>query len=101
MSRIIKEFKIPKYDDYDFTDYKDNPIVLFEHNWDMEGICGKTVHISDGRRLVNIEFYKGHPLYKLIKSIDPKLHLSVDYINGLTPYKVSCLSISLYGIDDV
>jgi hypothetical protein len=77
MSRLIKEFKVENLSDYSFCEAGVNSPVFFSHKYDLEDVCGKVVHISKRREVVNIEFSKYHPIFDVLKNIDLKVALDL------------------------
>lgn len=74
---VIKQFDIDQFNQYDFGHVGVGDPVFFGHKYDLEDICGKVVHISKRREIVNVEFYKHHPLYNILKAMQPRLKLDL------------------------
>lgn len=86
MSRIIKEFKVPDFDKYNFRDVGVGSPVFFSHKYGLEDICGKVVYISERRKIINIEFTKLHPIHKILKGIELNLKLDLVHVETMDFY---------------
>lgn len=75
----IREFWVNGFDEYDFNQANVGSPVFLGHKYGLEDICGKVVYISTSRKVVNIEFYKHHPLNDIVKKMMPRLKLDLVY----------------------
>lgn len=92
---MIKEFKISNIHEYDFSEFENNPIVSYGYGHELTDLCGKVVHFSDRRKIINIKFIKQHPIYNIIKQLDPELELDPVYIDENNKKLVVSLVVKL------
>ena len=77
MNKTIKEFKIKDFDKYDFSQVYEGSPVFFGYQYRLEDICGKVVHISERRKIINIEFTDIHYLNKILKNMYINIELDL------------------------